>query len=297
MTDNTKINKIIERLEKFERPFPRVALQNAIEEKEAITPHLLQDLKESTLGIERIYNDSDYMLYFYAIFLLAQFREQKAFPLLIDFFSTDAEMIDEVLGDFVTEGVSRALASTYDGNLALLKGLIENEEVNEYVRANAKDSLAILHLEGILTREEVIEYYRSLFVNKTFGDNGFLYGSLASVCSKLSADELKIEIEDAFEAELIEPSFIDLNWFHESLKVSRDDAFQELKKDKFFTPIDDTIKELENWAMFEEDKPVTQTTQKATKTIKATRKIGRNEPCPCGSGKKYKKCCIKKGIY
>ena len=21
-------------------------------------------------------------------------------------------------------------------------------------------------------------------------------------------------------------------------------------------------------------------------------KIGRNEPCPCGSGKKFKKCCI-----
>lgn len=24
---------------------------------------------------------------------------------------------------------------------------------------------------------------------------------------------------------------------------------------------------------------------------KAEKKIGRNEPCPCGSGKKYKKCC------
>ncbi|WP_420810705.1 SEC-C metal-binding domain-containing protein [Desulfovibrio ferrophilus] len=23
-----------------------------------------------------------------------------------------------------------------------------------------------------------------------------------------------------------------------------------------------------------------------------TPKIGRNEPCPCGSGKKYKKCCM-----
>ena len=23
-------------------------------------------------------------------------------------------------------------------------------------------------------------------------------------------------------------------------------------------------------------------------------KIGRNEPCPCGSGQKYKKCCLKK---
>lgn len=25
--------------------------------------------------------------------------------------------------------------------------------------------------------------------------------------------------------------------------------------------------------------------------IRKERKIGRNEPCPCGSGKKYKKCC------
>lgn len=25
--------------------------------------------------------------------------------------------------------------------------------------------------------------------------------------------------------------------------------------------------------------------------------LGRNEPCPCGSGKKYKKCCIDKGLY
>ena len=22
--------------------------------------------------------------------------------------------------------------------------------------------------------------------------------------------------------------------------------------------------------------------------------VGRNEPCPCGSGKKYKKCCAKR---
>jgi hypothetical protein len=24
----------------------------------------------------------------------------------------------------------------------------------------------------------------------------------------------------------------------------------------------------------------------------ARKKIGRNDPCPCGSGKKYKKCCL-----
>ncbi|UCG16509.1 MAG: SEC-C domain-containing protein [Phycisphaerales bacterium] len=25
-----------------------------------------------------------------------------------------------------------------------------------------------------------------------------------------------------------------------------------------------------------------------------TEKVGRNDPCPCGSGKKYKKCCGRK---
>jgi preprotein translocase subunit SecA len=25
-----------------------------------------------------------------------------------------------------------------------------------------------------------------------------------------------------------------------------------------------------------------------------SKKIGRNDPCPCGSGKKYKKCCLGK---
>ena len=32
-------------------------------------------------------------------------------------------------------------------------------------------------------------------------------------------------------------------------------------------------------------------TKKAPVVRKASEKIGRNDPCPCGSGKKYKKCC------
>ena len=27
------------------------------------------------------------------------------------------------------------------------------------------------------------------------------------------------------------------------------------------------------------------------------KRVGRNEPCPCGSGKKYKKCCYRKNIF
>ena len=31
--------------------------------------------------------------------------------------------------------------------------------------------------------------------------------------------------------------------------------------------------------------------QKSSTTIVKGPKVGRNDPCPCGSGKKYKKCC------
>ena len=29
--------------------------------------------------------------------------------------------------------------------------------------------------------------------------------------------------------------------------------------------------------------------------VRETPKVGRNDPCPCGSGKKYKKCCLLNG--
>ncbi len=29
----------------------------------------------------------------------------------------------------------------------------------------------------------------------------------------------------------------------------------------------------------------------APQPVRSAPKLGRNEPCPCGSGKKYKKCC------
>ena len=34
--------------------------------------------------------------------------------------------------------------------------------------------------------------------------------------------------------------------------------------------------------------------QKKSGTIRNEKKIGRNDPCPCGSGKKYKHCCLNK---
>ncbi len=51
---------------------------------------------------------------------------------------------------------------------------------------------------------------------------------------------------------------------------------------------------LEEWnAIFDEEKQKElYKEQKASQTVRNEGpKIGRNDPCPCGSGKKYKKCC------
>ena len=36
---------------------------------------------------------------------------------------------------------------------------------------------------------------------------------------------------------------------------------------------------------------------KVKTTVRDYKKIGRNDPCPCGSGQKYKNCCLKTGTY
>ena len=59
----------------------------------------------------------------------------------------------------------------------------------------------------------------------------------------------------------------------------------------------DWLYELPEWeAIFDEDKrKALYREQKSSTTIVKSDKIYPNDPCPCGSGKKYKKCCGKKG--
>ena len=53
--------------------------------------------------------------------------------------------------------------------------------------------------------------------------------------------------------------------------------------------------ELPQWdAIFTEDKKKElYKEQKNSGTVRKDKKVGRNDACPCGSGKKYKKCCGK----
>ena len=57
----------------------------------------------------------------------------------------------------------------------------------------------------------------------------------------------------------------------------------------------DWLYELPAWdnLLSEEERKALYKKQKLSGTVVKAKKIGRNDPCPCGSGKKYKKCCGK----
>jgi len=80
--------------------------------------------------------------------------------------------------------------------------------------------------------------------------------------------------------------------------LSNKDQMSFLQRQHLF-PFSDTIGALSTWHGFSEEYALEQRKRqhqvRMTDTDNAKnlyREIGRNDPCPCGSGKKYKKCCL-----
>jgi len=290
------IPEILAQLERHTGVFPREALEEAVQQREAITPELLRILEETTANLAGFAQDKDYMAHFYAMFLLAQFREKRAYPLLVGFCSADQKQVDTLMGDVTTEALDRMLASLCHGDTSLIEQMIENPKLDEYVRGAALEALVVLVTEGVKSRDEVMAYFKSLFHGKLEREFSLAWGSLVSNCCDLYPGEVMPEIEQAYADDLADGTFISPRDVERVLAAGKEAALAKLAKDRRQHFIEDTIKELEGWAAFREHEtkatpvprePITF----APAPVRTGPKIGRNQPCPCGSGMKYKRCC------
>ena len=95
---------------------------------------------------------------------------------------------------------------------------------------------------------------------------------------------------DGINESLIEPNPIET--MEEDTKVSLAFDKEKLYKNMVAAKAD-WLYELPQWdnIFSEEKRKELYKEQKASGTIRKEKKVGRNDPCPCGSGKKYKKCC------
>jgi hypothetical protein len=279
-----QLKEIIAQLEYYTGAFPREALARAIEERERIIPELLDIIKRASDNPQELDADPDYIGHIYAMFLLSQFREKGAYEPIVQFFSHPGELSLDLTGDVVTENLDSMLASVSCGDDRLIKTLIENPEANEWVRGSALRSLVILVLTGELTRDSVIEYFGSLFREKLPREPSNAWDCLVACAMDLYPEELYLDIERSFQEELVDTSFVNRQNVRQALDQGMERTLARLREDRTYRLIEDTIAETEWWACFQPEKDY---------VPKKKPKIGRNQPCPCGSGKKYKKCCGK----
>ncbi len=247
------IEEILSQLKSEDSTFPKKALKEAISQREEITPHLLKILEDANNDLVEVLDRPDDLSLLYAMFLLAQFRETLAYPLIVKLVSNDEEVVEDLLGDVVTEDLARILASVYDGRLELIQELIENKSLYEYVRTAAIKSLIILVAHKLLSREVVINYFRLLFNSKLEKNESYVLTLLVYESSSLCPQELETEIKQTFVNSRIDPRFINLTNVEQSLKRNINQSLSSLRKTHHYSLVKNTIAEIGWWACFKHE--------------------------------------------
>ena len=243
------VQEILQQFATTTGTFPREAVAQAIAQRETITPELLRILTEAQHNIENLL-DSDSMAHIYAMYLLAQFREPRAYPLIVEFFSIPGDIALDTTGDVVTEDLGRILASVSCGDIRLMTSLVENAHANEYVRVAALRGLVTLVACGEQARDDIIAYFQGLFQGKIARDMSFVWYGLVAASHDLYPEELYDDIKHAFAEELIETGFIGLDDIDETLKRGKEHVLDALQQNTRYSLITDTITEMDWWACF-----------------------------------------------
>ena len=295
------ISEIIDRIQcDPKRIFPEKELEKIIANQEEAIPLLLAILEEVREDKAKYITNFDYFGHVYAAYLLAQFRVKEAYPIVLELFGLPGDLPEQLFGDMM-DSSGRILASICGGDVAPIKQMIGNEEIDEFTRAQAITALAILTLDGEIEREDLMAYYREIF--RTI-DNMTLLTLLIGLCTDIYPGEVYDEIKEAYENDKVDYLMIGMESVDRAMVAGKSSVLASAKRNSSLQKIDDTIGELKNWAYFKnnsQDKyfdqlmnknPGFMSQPKGTPTVNEP-KIGRNDPCPCGSGKKYKKCCGK----
>ena len=308
--------KLKSELEFFTRPFPQAAIDLAYAHREEVTPHLLACI-ESVAADPSQAATADYMLHLYAMHLLAYWRETRAYRPMAQLGHNPEDVVEAMLGDLVTESYDRMLAAVCDGDLRPLEVLAEDEDASIWARGAALKAMVLRAIEGDSDRETVIAYLRA------FGEREAtrlraapaemqdveLIDSIVICATDLGAASLLPLIRQWFADHLLDESIAGESWVARQIVSSPEVRREELcRRGSLY--IGEVGGEMGAWAAFtEEPEPAPENDpglfnpglvdtldrnqdwpERPQTFVRDTPKIGRNDPCHCGSGLKYKKC-------
>jgi Protein of unknown function (DUF1186)/SEC-C motif len=287
-------------------PLPTEAILAAREKREALVPRFIE-------AFERYTDDPGHEppdLLFMAFHLLGEWHERSSYRPLVRFLRSRPEDVERALGDATTETANRVMAQVFDGDPQPLYALILDPAADEYIRSEMCETLAVVTLRGNMPREEIIRFLRACFDDLKDEKECFVWSGWLAAVAMLGLEDFTPLANAVFDGERITSGVMEFRHFEEDLqRASNHPDSPWPKNSKARDPWTDTIAELSTWYAFSDKHLEEQRTGRRIPTekrwmpdwgalwtqapaVNVHRDVGRNDPCPCGSGLKFKKCCL-----
>ena len=197
-------------------------------------------------------------------------------------------------GDWFLRDFHRLIGSmAVEDDLPMIGDMILDGHVMLPIREQALLSFHFLLLEGVVPEKSLIDEYRRLLERGLPPEDDWkLWMALVVNASVIGGSKLKPAVMDILDKGCLgdQTSFVrkavmglfggGSQRFRDMLKRDHKSLYKDVKEEvaALLAP-----PQKETGEMPERGKPI----------VREEPKVGRNDPCPCGSGKKYKKCCGK----
>jgi uncharacterized protein len=239
---------------------------------------------------------------FFIFHLLGEWREKAAYRPLARLLRLPSHEIDAIFGDAVTTTSHRVMAAVFDGDPEPLYNIIMDPNAEEFIRAGMCEALAMVTVRGELDRALAGRFLRDAFMDLQPQSENFVWVGWQSAIAMLGISDLRSLVKKAFDRSFIDSHILGFDHFEQDLRrgIEHPDEPQ-CPDDREYTLFGDTIEELSAWYCFSVQYSAEQ--ERSRRQAEANRArsqrlenpfkgIGRNDPCPCGSRKKFKKCCL-----
>ena len=248
-------------------------------------------------------DNGHWWLQLHIVMILGRMSGEEAGMLLVDFIYNMSREEDGNVQDWFA-GYWPALTQNKPTSVVeKLRNFCENKQKPYYMRSNLSDAIiAYAHRQGENDLEQALDWmaqqvtdeeedwdYRLNTANTLldFPRERFrvLLHNLAERQNGIGVSFDKKDINFAFLKKIDQPGWKRFNnpWsFYDKTEIERRQRRWKAEARYVEEPIDEPNEFLEDSRKSYEHQPY----------HRETSKVGRNDPCPCGSGKKYKKCCL-----
>jgi hypothetical protein len=289
------IKQVLEGLSEPEK-LPVEAIRAAQADRAVMAPVLLRYIDDFLSSEGEGANAS---VLFFAFHLLGEWREKSAYRPLARFLRLPGDILDTIIGDCITVTPHRVMAAVFDGDPAPLYEIIRDPEADEYVRSRMCHTIVMLTRSGDLPRPATAAFLRDCYAQLEPQLDCYVWHGWLDAVAWLGLTELKPLVQQAFSRGSIDPGWLSFEDFEKDLEqaVAHPEA-EPLVPDGDLTLFGETIAEMSGWACFKPKAPSIAKSRWSlldslgTPHREPLRNVGRNDPCPCGSGKKFKKCCL-----